>query len=91
MLVASAGDSLATFGIAALASNATRPLEVFNHANHIDRADFGERSPAPFLINASFINLFDEPLVNSPRDAVRSFYSSGVDALVIDGFMLAKR
>jgi carbamoyltransferase len=51
---------------------------------------FGERSPAPFLINASF-NLFGEPLVNSPRDAVRSFYSSGVDALVIDGFILAKR
>jgi len=51
---------------------------------------FGERSPAPFLINASF-NLFGEPLVNSPRDAVRSFYCSGLDALVIDGFILAKR
>ena len=51
---------------------------------------FGERSPAPFLINASF-NLFGEPLVNSPRDAVRSFYCSGVDALVIDGFMVIKR
>lgn len=50
---------------------------------------FAERSPAPFLINASF-NLFGEPLVNSPRDAVRSFYCSGVDALVIDGFMLCK-
>jgi carbamoyltransferase len=51
---------------------------------------FGERSPAPFLINASF-NMFGEPLVNSPRDAVRSFYCSGVDALVIDGFILHKR
>jgi carbamoyltransferase len=51
---------------------------------------FGERSPAPFLINASF-NMFGEPLVNSPRDAVRSFYCSGVDALVIDGFLLIKR
>jgi predicted NodU family carbamoyl transferase len=29
--------------------------------------------------------------VNSPRDAVRSFYCSGLDALVINGFMLAKR
>lgn len=51
---------------------------------------FGERSPAPFLINASF-NMFGEPLVNSPRDAVRSFYCSGVDALVMDGFLLIKR
>jgi carbamoyltransferase len=51
---------------------------------------FGERSPAPFLINASF-NLFGEPLVNSPRDAVRSFYCSGVDGLVMDGFMVTKR
>jgi carbamoyltransferase len=51
---------------------------------------FGERSPAPFLINASF-NMFGEPLVNSPRDAVRSFYCSGVDALVIGGFLLCKK
>lgn len=51
---------------------------------------FGERSPAPFLINASF-NMFGEPLVSSPRDAVRSFYCSGVDALVMDGFMLSKK
>ncbi len=50
---------------------------------------FGERSPAPFLINTSF-NLHGEPLVISPRDAVRSFFCSGVDALSIDGFMLSK-
>ena len=50
---------------------------------------FGERAPAPFLVNTSF-NLFGEPLVISPRDAVRSFFCSGIDALVIDGFVLAK-
>jgi len=52
--------------------------------------EFGERSPAPLLVNASF-NLFGEPLVNSPRDAVRSFYCSGVDVLVMGGFMVLKR
>ena len=50
---------------------------------------FGEQAPAPFLINTSF-NLFGEPLVVSPRDALRSYFCSGVDALVIDGFILSK-
>jgi carbamoyltransferase len=50
---------------------------------------FGEQAPAPILVNTSF-NLFGEPLVVSPRDALRSFYCSGVDALMIDNFLLKK-
>jgi len=50
---------------------------------------FGERAPAPLLINTSF-NLFGEPLVVKPRDAVRSYFCSGVDALMIDMFLLSK-
>jgi carbamoyltransferase len=50
---------------------------------------FGEHAPAPMLLNTSF-NLFGEPLVVSPRDAVRSYFCSGLDALVIDNFILAK-
>jgi carbamoyltransferase len=50
----------------------------------------GEKGPAPILVNTSF-NLFGEPLVITPRDAVRSYYCSGVDALVAGGFLLAKR
>lgn len=50
---------------------------------------FGEQAPAPVLLNTSF-NLFGEPLVLSPRHAVRSFFCSGVDALVIGSFLLAK-
>lgn len=50
---------------------------------------FGERAPAPILVNTSF-NLFGEPLVVSPRDAVRSFYCSGIDALMIENFLLKK-
>jgi carbamoyltransferase len=50
---------------------------------------FGERSPAPILLNTSF-NLFGEPLVVSPRDAIRSYFCSGIDALVIDNFVLSK-
>ncbi len=49
----------------------------------------GETGPAPILVNTSF-NLFGEPLVITPRDAMRSFYCSGVDALVAGSFLLKK-
>ncbi len=50
---------------------------------------FGEKSPAPILVNTSF-NLFGEPLVIAPRDAVRSYFCSGTDALIAGDFVLSK-
>jgi carbamoyltransferase len=50
----------------------------------------GEKGPAPILVNASF-NLFGEPLVITPRDAVRSYFCSGVDTLIAGNFLLSKR
>jgi carbamoyltransferase len=50
---------------------------------------FAETAPAPILVNTSF-NLFGEPLVTSPRGAVRSFYCAGIDALAIGPFLLVK-
>jgi carbamoyltransferase len=50
---------------------------------------FGQFAPGPMLVNTSF-NLFGEPLVIAPRDAIRSYFCSGVDALVIGNFTLAK-
>jgi carbamoyltransferase len=50
---------------------------------------FGEVAPAPMLLNTSF-NLFGEPLVVSPLDAIRSYSCSGIDALLIDNFLLTK-
>ena len=50
----------------------------------------GENAPAPILVNTSF-NLFGEPLVVTPRDAIRSYFCSGTDALVIGNFLLGKR
>jgi carbamoyltransferase len=50
---------------------------------------FGETSPAPVLVNTSF-NLFGEPLVSDPREAVRSFYCSGIDALALGSFLVVK-
>jgi carbamoyltransferase len=50
---------------------------------------FGETAPAPILINTSF-NLFGEPLVCDPREAMRSFYCAGIDALVMGNFLVSK-
>jgi carbamoyltransferase len=50
---------------------------------------FGLQAPAPILINTSF-NLFGEPLVVSPLDAIRSYACSGIDALLMDNFLLTK-
>ena len=49
----------------------------------------GEATGLPVLYNTSF-NLFGDPLVCTPRDAVRSFYSSGIDALFVGHFLLQK-
>lgn len=50
---------------------------------------YGEATGLPVLYNTSF-NLFGEPLVCTPRDAVRSFYSSGIDAMIAGNFLLEK-
>jgi carbamoyltransferase len=50
---------------------------------------WGKNARAPMLVNTSF-NLFGEPLVVTPRDAVRSYYCSGGDALVAGSFLLTK-
>jgi carbamoyltransferase len=49
----------------------------------------GKASGLPVLYNTSF-NLFGDPLVSTPRDAVRSFYSSGIDVLFVGNFLLEK-
>ena len=41
----------------------------------------GKVTGLPVLYNTSF-NLFGDPLVCSPRDAARGFFSSGIDAML---------
>jgi carbamoyltransferase len=50
---------------------------------------FGEQEPAPILVNTSF-NLPGEPPVIRPKDAVRTFFCSGIDAVFVDNFLLTK-
>ncbi len=49
----------------------------------------GAATGLPVLYNTSF-NLFGDPLVCTPRDAVRSFYSSGIDSMLVGHFLLQK-
>jgi carbamoyltransferase len=50
---------------------------------------FGESSGIPILVNTSF-NGFREPIVCSPRDALRVFFGTGIDMLVFDQFVIQK-
>jgi carbamoyltransferase len=43
----------------------------------------------PGVLNTSF-NVKDEPIVCTPRDALRCFYGTGMDSLVIGDFVLEK-
>jgi len=50
---------------------------------------FGEKTGVPVLLNTSF-NVDGEPIVCTPRDAIRCFYSTGIDALAIGDFLVKK-
>jgi carbamoyltransferase len=50
---------------------------------------FQARTGVPILVNTSF-NTHGEPIVCTPRDAVESFWTSPLDALVIGSFLLEK-
>ena len=51
--------------------------------------EFGKRTGVPVIMNTSF-NLRGEAIVNTPTDAIRTFFSSGMDALVIGSFIVEK-
>lgn len=49
----------------------------------------GKLTGMPCAVNTSF-NIRGEPIVNSPLDALKCFFTTGLDALVIDRFVLEK-
>jgi len=50
---------------------------------------WGAQAGMPVLVNTSF-NGFHEPLVCSPRDAIRVFYGTGLDLMALEDFVLRK-
>jgi carbamoyltransferase len=51
--------------------------------------EFGKCTGVPVVMNTSF-NLRGEAIVNTPTDAIRTFFSSGMDALLIGSFLVEK-
>ena len=51
--------------------------------------EFGDLTGVPVIMNTSF-NLRGEPIVCTPTDGIRTFFSSGMDALVIGTFVVEK-
>jgi carbamoyltransferase len=50
---------------------------------------FGELTGEPLILNTS-LNVKGEPMINHPREAIRCFYDSGLDHLVLGDFVLSK-
>jgi carbamoyltransferase len=50
---------------------------------------FEKRTGVPCLLNTSF-NVKGEAIVCTPRDALRTFWSTGIDALAIGAFLVEK-
>ena len=51
--------------------------------------EFEKRTSVPLVMNTSF-NLRGEAIVHTPTDAIRTFFSSGMDALVMGSFLVEK-
>jgi carbamoyltransferase len=51
--------------------------------------EFHRITKAPLILNTSF-NLKGKPIVETPADALTAFFHSGMDALVIGGYLLKK-
>ena len=60
-----------------------------NPLYHALISEFRARTGVPIVMNTSF-NLQGEPIVTSPKDAIRTFFSSGLDALVMGSYMIEK-
>jgi carbamoyltransferase len=74
-------------------TDGTARIQTVNRAQHPLYYDllkaFQARTGVPVLVNTSF-NTRGEPIVCTPRDAVESFWTSPLDALVIGPFLLEK-
>ncbi|MBW1699630.1 MAG: hypothetical protein JRK26_22875 [Deltaproteobacteria bacterium] len=51
--------------------------------------EFGKLTGEYIILNTSF-NIKGEPIINTPREALRCFYDSGLDALFLRNYLLMK-
>ena len=50
---------------------------------------FGELTGTPVVLNTSF-NIMGEPIVESPEQAMRCFFTTGIDALAMGSYLITK-
>jgi len=85
-------DKVKEFAAAVHIDNTARVQGVTEEANpryYKLISEFKKKTGRGVILNTSF-NVAEEPLVCSPRDALRTFYCCGLDALVIGDFLLQK-
>lgn len=63
--------------------------EEVNPRYHELLSKFGKLSGASVLLNTSF-NIMGEPIVESPIQAIRCFFSTGLDILVLGNYLIKK-
>ena len=51
--------------------------------------EFKKQTNVPVLVNTSF-NLNGQPIVLDPSDAIKTFYTCGLDILVIGSYVIEK-
>ena len=56
---------------------------------HALLSNLGKRTGHPVVLNTS-LNVRGEPIICTPLEAIRCFYSNGLDALVLGNFLLEK-
>jgi carbamoyltransferase len=74
------------------ADGTARPQIVEEHINPLFfrlLREFGARTGTECLLNTSF-NIKGEPIVCNPREAIRCFFDTGLDSLVMGSFVLDK-
>jgi carbamoyltransferase len=62
----------------------------FNPRYHELISEFDRLTGVPIVLNTSF-NIKGEPIVCSPSDAIRTFFTSGLDVLVLGDFLVTKQ
>jgi len=74
------------------ADDTTRPQTVRAEQNpryHALLQEFDQITGVPVILNTSF-NDNGEPIINTPVEAIKDFYSMGLDTLVIENLVLEK-
>jgi carbamoyltransferase len=69
-----------------------RPQFVSRKTNHFFWEiieEFRKITGVPVIINTSF-NIMGEPIINTPQEAIRCFYSTGLDVLILGKYILTK-